>query len=139
MRGDSAERIVETAGFEKDFVNVILLVIRVLTNGVVDVLRRKDGVDGHSQDLFLTLASGVGVVSGSGQKYRGVEMDVTLLPKIKLEVVVSKIPVEDVIEAAKRTLYTGKIGDGKIFVYSLDNVVKIRTGEEGAAALADVE
>ncbi|WP_026489468.1 ammonium transporter [Butyrivibrio sp. XBB1001] len=89
--------------------------------------------------MTVTQVMGCGVQKGSGDMYRGVEMDATLLPKIKLEVVVSKIPVEDVIEAAKKTLYTGHIGDGKIFVYTLDNVVKIRTGEEGAAALADVE
>ncbi|WP_029233081.1 ammonium transporter [Butyrivibrio sp. VCB2006] len=89
--------------------------------------------------MTVTQVMGCGVQKGSGEMYRGVEMDATLLPKIKLEVVVSKIPVEDVIEAAKKTLYTGHIGDGKIFVYSLDNVVKIRTGEEGALALADVE
>ncbi|RKM57953.1 ammonium transporter [Butyrivibrio sp. CB08] len=89
--------------------------------------------------MTVTQVMGCGVQKGSGDMYRGVEMDATLLPKIKLEVVVSKIPVEQVIEAAKKTLYTGHIGDGKIFVYSLDNVVKIRTGEEGAAALADVE
>ena len=66
-------------------------------------------------------------------------MDLTLLPKIKLEVVVSHIPVDDVIETAKKTLYTGKIGDGKIFVYPVSRVVKIRTGEENEAALQDVE
>ena len=89
--------------------------------------------------MTVTQVMGCGVQKGSGEMYRGVEMDATLLPKIKLEVVVSKIPVGDVIEAAKKALYTGHIGDGKIFVYSLDNVVKIRTGEEGALALADVE
>ena len=89
--------------------------------------------------LTVTQVMGCGIQKGAGDMYRGVEMDATLLPKIKLEVVISKIPVEDVIEAAKKALYTGHIGDGKIFVYSLDNVVKIRTGEEGAAALADVE
>ena len=89
--------------------------------------------------MTVTQVMGCGIQKGSGDMYRGVEMDATLLPKIKLEVVISKIPVEDVIEAAKKALYTGHIGDGKIFVYSLDNVVKIRTGEEGAAALADVE
>ncbi|MCR5655557.1 MAG: ammonium transporter [Lachnospiraceae bacterium] len=89
--------------------------------------------------MTVTQVMGCGVQKGSGEMYRGVEMDATLLPKIKLEVVVSKIPVEDVIEAVKKTLYTGHIGDGKIFVYSVDNVVKIRTGEIGAAALADVE
>ena len=89
--------------------------------------------------MTVTQVMGCGVQKGSGEMYRGVEMDATLLPKIKLEVVISKIPVDDVIEAAKKALYTGHIGDGKIFVYTLDNVVKIRTGEEGAAALADVE
>jgi Amt family ammonium transporter len=89
--------------------------------------------------MTVTQVMGCGVQKGSGEMYRGVEMDATLLPKIKLEVVVSSIPVEDVISAAKKALYTGHIGDGKIFVYSLDNVVKIRTGEEGRAALADVE
>ena len=66
-------------------------------------------------------------------------MDATLLPKIKVEVIVSKIPVEKVIEAAKRALYTGHIGDGKIFVSNVQQVVKVRTGEEGFAALQDVE
>ena len=89
--------------------------------------------------MTVTQVMGCGVQKGSGEMYRGVEMDATLLPKIKLEVVISKIPVDDVIEAAKKALYTGHIGDGKIFVYTLDNVVKIRTGGEGAAALADVE
>ncbi len=89
--------------------------------------------------MTVTQVMGCGVQKGSGEMYRGVEMDATLLPKIKLEVVVSKIPVDKVIEAAKKTLYTGHIGDGKIFVYSLDNVVKIRTGEEGSAALQDYE
>jgi Amt family ammonium transporter len=72
-------------------------------------------------------------------QYRGVEIDMTLLPKVKVEVVVSQIPVESVIETAKKTLYTGKIGDGKIFVYPVSKVVKIRTGEEDFAALQDVE
>jgi Amt family ammonium transporter len=66
-------------------------------------------------------------------------MDATLLPKVQVEVVVSKIPVEAVIEAAKKTLYTGHIGDGKIFVYDVAKVVKVRTGEEDVAALQDVE
>ena len=71
--------------------------------------------------------------------YCGIEMDATLLPKVKVEVVVSKIPVEKVIETAKKTLYTGHIGDGKIFVYDVAQVVKVRTGEEGIEALQDVE
>ncbi|MCR4611793.1 MAG: ammonium transporter [Lachnospiraceae bacterium] len=89
--------------------------------------------------ITVTQVTGCGIQKGAGQMYRGVEMDMTLLPKIKLEVVVSDIPVESVIEAAKKTLYTGKIGDGKVFVYPVSRVVKIRTGEEGNLALQDVE
>ena len=89
--------------------------------------------------ITVTQVTGCGIQKGAGQMYRGVEMDLTLLPKIKLEVVVSGIPVESVIEVAKKTLYTGKIGDGKIFVYPVSKVVKIRTGEEDFDALQDVE
>ena len=89
--------------------------------------------------MTVTQVMGCGIEKGAGEKYRGVEIDATLLPKVKLEVVVSAIPVEDVIAAAKKTLYTGHIGDGKIFVYPVSRVVKIRTGEEGSAALQDVE
>ncbi len=89
--------------------------------------------------MTVTNVMGCGIQKGAGEMYRGVEMDATLLPKIKVEVVVSKIPVTDVIEAAKKALYTGHIGDGKIFVYNVDKVVKVRTGEEDFAALQDVE
>ena len=89
--------------------------------------------------MTVTQVMGCGIQKGAGDMYRGVEMDVTLLPKVKVEVVVSKIPVEDVVEAAKKALYTGHIGDGKIFVYNVDRVVKVRTGEEDFAALQDVE
>ena len=89
--------------------------------------------------MTVTNVMGCGIQKGAGEMYRGVEMDATLLPKIKVEVVVSKIPVADVIEAAKKALYTGHIGDGKIFVYNVDKVVKVRTGEEDFAALQDVE
>ena len=89
--------------------------------------------------MTVIQAMGCGIQKGSGERYRGVEMDATLLPKIKVEVVVSKIPVEKVVEAAKKALYTGHIGDGKIFIYNVDNVIKVRTGEEGIDALQDVE
>lgn len=89
--------------------------------------------------MTVTQVMGCGIQKGAGEKYRGVEIDATLLPKVKLEVVVSAIPVDDVIAAAKKTLYTGHIGDGKIFVYPVSRVVKIRTGEENFAALQDVE
>ncbi len=89
--------------------------------------------------ITVTQVTGCGIQKGAGQMYRGIEMDMTLLPKIKLEVVVSDIPVQSVIDVAKKTLYTGKIGDGKVFVYPVSKVVKIRTGEEDAWALRDVE
>ena len=89
--------------------------------------------------MTVTQVRGCGIQKGAGEKYRGAELDATLLPKVKVEVVVSKIPVETVIEAAKKTLYTGHIGDGKIFVYDVAKVVKVRTGEEDVAALQDVE
>ena len=89
--------------------------------------------------MTVTQVMGCGIQKGAGEMYRGVEMDATLIPKVKVEVVVSRIPVEAVIEAAKKTLYTGNIGDGKIFVYNVSKVVKIRTGEEDFEALQDVE
>lgn len=89
--------------------------------------------------MTVTQVMGCGVQKGAGEKYRGVEMDATLLPKVKVEVIVGNIPVETVVEAAKKALYTGYIGDGKIFVYNVDKVVKIRTGEEDLDALKDVE
>ena len=89
--------------------------------------------------MTVTQVMGCGIQKGAGEMYRGVEVDATLLPKVKLEVVVSKIPVDAVIETTKKALYTGHIGDGKVFVYSVDKVVKIRTGEENEAALQDVE
>ena len=89
--------------------------------------------------MTVTQVMGCGVQKGAGEKYRGVEMDATLLPKVKVEVIVGNIPVKKVIETAKEALYTGHIGDGKIFVYRVDKVVKVRTGEEDLAALNDVE
>ena len=82
---------------------------------------------------------GCGVQKGKPEYYRGVQIEANLLPKIQVDIVVSKVPVRDVIETAKKVLYTGHIGDGKIFVYDVENVVKVRTGEEGFDALQDVE
>ncbi len=89
--------------------------------------------------MTMTQVMGCGIQKGSTERYRGAIVDSTLLPKVKVEVIVSKIPVEKVIAAAKKTLYTGHIGDGKIFVYNVAKVVKVRTGEEDFAALQDVE
>jgi ammonia channel protein AmtB/nitrogen regulatory protein PII len=89
--------------------------------------------------MTVTQVMGCGIQKGTPEKYRGVPVDTTLLPKIKVEVIVSRISVDAVVEAAKKALYTGHIGDGKIFVYNVTRVVKIRTGEEDYAALQDVE
>ena len=85
--------------------------------------------------ITVTQVLGCGAQKGKTKYYRGVEMDMTLLPKVKVEVVVSKVPVANVVKAAKKALYTGNIGDGKIFVYGVENVIKVRTGEEGFDAL----
>ena len=89
--------------------------------------------------MTMTQVMGSGIQKGSSEMYRGVKVDSTLLPKVKVEVIVSKIPVDKVIETAKKTLYTGHIGDGKIFVYNVVRAVKVRTGEEGYEAIQDVE
>lgn len=93
------------------------------------------GVTGMTMSHVL----GCGIQKGKPEYYRGVEIEPTLLPKIQVDIVVSKIPVRSIIETAKSVLYTGHIGDGKIFVYDVENVVKVRTGEEGYDALQDVE
>lgn len=89
--------------------------------------------------MTVTQVMGCGIQKGAGERYRGVEMDVTVLPKVKVEVIVGNIPVDSVIETIKRTLYTGHVGDGKIFVYNVQKVVKVRTGETDFDALKDVE
>ena len=101
-----------------------------LKNAMVDI-----GITGMTVSHVL----GCGVQKGKPEYYRGVQVEPTLLPKVQVDIVVSKVPVRAVIETAKKVLYTGHIGDGKIFVYDVENVVKIRTGEEGYDALQDVE
>lgn len=87
--------------------------------------------------ITITNVLGCGVQKGSTAYYRGVEMDMNLLPKVKIEIVVSLVPVQKVIDTAKAVLHTGQIGDGKVFIYDIENVVKIRTGEQGYLALQD--
>jgi len=89
--------------------------------------------------MTVTNVLGYGAQGGRTEYYRGIEFETHLLPKVKVEIVVSKVPVRTVIETAKKVLYTGNVGDGKIFVYDVENVVKVRTGEEGYDALQDVE
>lgn len=87
--------------------------------------------------MTVTNVLGCGVQHGQTQYYRGAPLDMTLLPKVQVDIVVSKVPVDSVIEEAVKALYTGNIGDGKIFVYPVENVVKVRTGEQGYDALQD--
>ena len=89
--------------------------------------------------MTVTQVLGCGMQKGRMEYYRGVQREINLLPKVKVEIVVCKVPVRTVIETAKKVLYTGHIGDGKIFVYDTENVVKVRTGEEGYDALQDEE
>ena len=89
--------------------------------------------------MTVSHVMGYGVQQGHTEFYRGVAVETNLMPKVQVDIVVSKIPARDVIETAKSVLYTGHIGDGKIFVYDVENVVKVRTGEEGYDALQDVE
>jgi len=116
-------------------INKVVIIAKLSRYDALRKAMNELGVTG----MTVTQVMGCGIQKGAGEKYRGVEIDATLLPKVKLEVVVSAIPVDDVIEVAKKTLYTGHIGDGKIFVYPVSRVVKIRTGEENFAALQDVE
>ena len=78
---------------------------------------------------------GCGNQKGKTELYRGNELTMDLLPKVKVEICVCEVPVQLVIDTAVKVLRTGKIGDGKIFVYPVQNVVKVRTGEEGVKAL----
>ena len=101
-----------------------------LKNAMMDI-----GITGMTMSYVL----GCGLQKGKPEYCRGVQVEATLLSKAQVDIVVSKVPVRTVIETAKKVLYTGHIGDGKIFVYDVENVVKVRTGEEGYDALQDVE
>ena len=116
-------------------ISKIVIIAKLSRYDVLKKALNQLGVTG----MTVTQVMGCGIQKGAGERYRGVEIDATLLPKVKLEVVVSAIPVDAVIDAAKKALYTGHIGDGKIFVYPVSRVVKIRTGEENYEALQDVE
>ena len=131
---NAAVKVVTTAPVESD-INKVVIIAKLARYEQLKKAMNDLGVTG----MTVTQVMGCGIQKGAGEKYRGVEMDATLLPKVKVEVVVSKIPVDKVIEAAKKALYTGHIGDGKIFVYAVNHVVKVRTGEEDVAALQDVE
>ncbi|WP_290770976.1 ammonium transporter [Anaerofustis sp.] len=116
-------------------ISKVTIVINQDKFGSLKAAMQKIGVTG----MTVTNVLGCGVQKGRKHFYRGSEVESILLPKLKVEIVVAAVPVREVIEEAKKALYTGNIGDGKIFVYGLDNVVKIRTGEEGFNALQEPE
>ena len=113
----------------------VVMIVQLAKFEALKVAMNAVGVTG----MTVTQVMGCGLQKGSGEKYRGAEVDTTLIPKVKVEVVVSKIPVDKIIDTATKVLYTGHIGDGKIFVYNVAKVVKVRTGEVNYAALQDVE
>lgn len=125
----------ETVGGESTGMYKVSIIVKYAKYEPLKRALNQLGVTG----MTVTQVMGCGIQKGAGELYRGVEMDVTVLPKVKVEVIVGNIPVEQIIETAKKVLYTGHIGDGKIFVYDVRRVVKVRTGEEDFAALNDVE
>jgi len=133
LKRDAAVQVVNA--FPETGISKVVIIARLSRYDTLRKAMNDLGVTG----MTVTQVMGCGIQKGAGDRYRGVEVDATLLPKVKVEVVVSKIPVQSVIAAAKKALYTGHIGDGKIFVYPVEKVVKIRTGEEDFDALQDVE
>ncbi len=132
---DAAVKVLSTAPFDSSGMYKVVIIAKLSRYDKLRKAMNELGVTG----MTVTQVMGCGIQRGAGEKYRGVEMDATLLPKVKLEIIVGSLPVEEVIKTAKKTLYTGHIGDGKIFVYNVAKVIKIRTGEEDLDALLDVE
>ncbi len=135
---DAAVKVVKEPALSKEFDSGMHKVTIVCKLAKFDVLKKalnELGITG----MTMSQVMGCGIQKGSSDRYRGAVIDSTLLPKVKVEVVIAKVPLEDLIETAKKALYTGHIGDGKIFVYNVSRVVKVRTGEEDFAALQDVE
>jgi Amt family ammonium transporter len=87
--------------------------------------------------LTVTNVHGYGMQKGHTQVYRGVKAETRLLPKVQVDIVICKVPVDTLVKTVKQALYTGRVGDGKIFIYDVENVIKVSTGEQGFAALQD--
>jgi Amt family ammonium transporter len=111
----------------------VTMIIRPDKFDKVKTAMHKIGITG----MTMTQVLGCGMQKGSHEFYRGVPVDITLLPKVKVEFVICKVPVELAIKTAIDAVYTGNIGDGKIFVYDVEDVIKVRTGERGYDALQD--
>ena len=132
---NAAVKVAQPPVISESGVHKVVIIAKLTRYDVLKKSLNDLGVTG----MTVTQVMGCGIQKGAGEKYRGAEIDTTLLPKVKVEVIVSAIPVQKVIDTAKKALYTGHIGDGKIFVYNVEKVVKIRTGEEDFDALQDVE
>lgn len=130
---EGAEEVFSNAGGQK--ISKVVIVTRQSSFEALKSAMNAIGVTG----MTVVQVLGCGMQKGAPVYYRGVPMEMHLLPKVKVEIVICKVPVRDVIEAAKKAVYTGHIGDGKIFVYNVENAVKVRTGEEGYDALQDEE
>ena len=130
---EGAEEVLSNAGGQK--ISKVVIVTRQSSFEALKSAMNAIGVTG----MTVVQVLGCGMQKGVPVYYRGVPMEMHLLPKVKVEIVICKVPVRDVIEAAKKAVYTGHIGDGKIFVYNVENAVKVRTGEEGYDALQDEE
>lgn len=130
------EKVAKTPSVGSD---VKMTQIRIITKEsqfeTLKIAMNRIGITGMTVNHVL----GCGMQKGATELYRGTPLEINLLPKIQVDIVVCKVPVETVVETAKRVLYTGHIGDGKIFIYDVENVIKVRTGEEGYSALQDVE
>ena len=124
-----------STNIDKSKISKVVIVTKQIKFEALKSAMNQIGVTG----MTVTNVLGCGIQKGRTEKYRGVDIEMNLLPKIKVEIVVSKIPVKVVIAAAKQALYTGHMGDGKIFVYNVEDVVRISTGESGYDALQDKE
>ena len=141
--GQAMEQVMEKSSSEalsrdyekKTGMYKVTIICRLARFDALKSAMNKVGVTG----MTVTQVMGCGIQKGAGERYRGVEMDATLLPKVQVDVVIGNLSLDAVIEAAKKALYTGHIGDGKIFVVNVGKVVKVRTGEEDMDALIDVE
>lgn len=135
VQRDAAVKVVDRSVMPEAYMHKVVIICKLAKFDALKKALNELGVTG----MTMSQVMGCGIQKGSSDRYRGAVVDATLIPKVKVEVVVAKVPVDALIETAKKTLYTGHIGDGKIFVYDVDRVIKVRTGEEDIAALADVE
>lgn len=129
------DEVKEVVLHDRAKITKIVIIVKQNKFEALKVAMNQIGITG----MTVTNVLGYGIQKGATQYYRGIPVDINLLPKVKVELVVSKVPVALVIQEAKKVLYTGNIGDGKIFVYDVENVIKVRTGEEGYDALQGEE